>query len=42
MKDFFIYFFGVGTEVEFSAFTLPHFAPIILMGLAIYLIYRFP
>ncbi|MBE7080414.1 MAG: TIGR02206 family membrane protein [Clostridiales bacterium] len=41
MKDFFIYFFGVGTEVEFSAFTLPHFAPIILMGLAIYLIYRF-
>lgn len=41
MKDFFIYFFGVGTEVEFSAFTLPHFLPIILMCAVIYLIYRF-
>ena len=41
MKDFFVYFFGAGTEVEFSNFTLPHFAPIILMGLVIFLIYHF-
>lgn len=25
MKDFFSYFFGAGTEVEFKNFTLAHF-----------------
>ena len=29
MKDFFIYFFGAGTEVEFSLFTVAHFAPVV-------------
>lgn len=29
MKDFLIYFFGAGTEVEFSLFTVAHFAPVI-------------
>ena len=40
MKDFLIYFFGQGTEVEFSLFTFAHFAPILLMCLAIRLMYR--
>ena len=40
MKDFLIYFFGQGTEVEFSLFTVAHFAPILLMILTIWLIYR--
>ena len=31
MKDFFRYFFGEGTQPEFSLFTFAHFAPIILM-----------
>ena len=30
MKEFFQYFFGVGTEVEFTNFSFAHFAPIIL------------
>ena len=29
MKYFFIYFFGAGTEVEFSLFTVAHFAPVV-------------
>lgn len=41
MKDFINYFFGVGTEVEFQNFTLAHFAPIAVMVLLIYLIYRY-
>lgn len=41
MKDFFKYFFGAGTEVEFENFTLPHFLPIILMIVVILLIYFF-
>lgn len=41
MKDFFHYFFGKGEAVEFSNFTFAHFAPIILMGVVIYLIYRY-
>jgi len=40
MKDFIIYFFGQGTEQEFSLFTLAHFAPVVLMLLVIWLIYR--
>ena len=40
MKDFLTYFFGQGTEVEFSNFTLAHFAPILFAIGIIYLIYR--
>ncbi|MBQ1256228.1 MAG: TIGR02206 family membrane protein, partial [Clostridia bacterium] len=41
MKVFFSYFFGQGTETEFTNFTMAHFLPIILMILAVLLIYRF-
>jgi len=40
LREFFIYFFGAGTEQEFALFTPAHFAPILLMLAAIYLIYR--
>ena len=40
MKDFFGYFFGAGETQEFYSFTFAHFAPIILMLLVIFLIYR--
>ncbi|MBE6919680.1 MAG: TIGR02206 family membrane protein [Ruminococcaceae bacterium] len=40
MLEFCRYFFGEGTEVEFSLFTFAHFAPILLMLTLIYLIYR--
>ena len=40
MKDGFVYFFGEGTEVEFSLFTLAHFAPVILMLGVIFLVYK--
>ena len=30
MKEFLIYFFGKGQEIEFSNFTFPHFAPILI------------
>lgn len=40
MKEFFIYFFGRGTETEFSLFTPAHFAPIVLMLLVIWCIYK--
>lgn len=40
MRDFFHYFFGQGTEVEFSIFTLAHFIPIALLLLTIFLIRR--
>ena len=41
MKDFLTYFFGVGTEPEFTIFTFAHFAPIILLIAAILLMHRF-
>ena len=41
MRDLCYYFFGMGTEVEFSLFTFAHFAPILLMLLAIWLTYRY-
>ena len=41
MKAFFQYFFGAGTEVEFSNFTFAHFAPILVMLGLIFLIRRF-
>ncbi len=40
MKEFFQYFFGAGTEVEFSNFSFAHFAPILLAAGLIFLIYR--
>ena len=41
MKEFFIYFFGKGDEVEFVNFSFAHFAPILLMFVVILLIFRF-
>lgn len=41
MKTFIEYFFGAGSEIEFEIFTLPHFIPIIIMFLLIFLIYHF-
>ena len=41
MKDFLKYFFGQGTEVEFTNFSLAHFLPILLMVGLILLIYRY-
>lgn len=40
MKAFFAYFFGEGTQQEFSIFTFAHFAPILVMLGVILLIYR--
>ena len=40
MKEKIAYFFGSGTEVEFSLFTPAHFAPVILMLGVIFLIYK--
>ena len=40
MKAFFAYFFGAGTQQEFSIFTFAHFAPILVMLGVILLIYR--
>ena len=41
MKEFFQHFFGQGTEVEFTNFSLAHFLPIILMVAVIWVIWRF-
>ncbi len=41
MKDFFHYFFGEGTEIEFSIFTFAHLAPILVGAAIIFLIYLF-
>ena len=41
MKDFLIYFFGQGTEIEFTNFSLAHFIPIALMAGLIWVIYHF-
>lgn len=40
MKDWLVYFFGAGDQVEFSLFTPAHVAPILTMLAVIYLIYR--
>jgi len=40
MKAFFAYFFGEGTQQEFSIFTFAHFAPILVAIGCILLIYR--
>ena len=39
--EFFSYFFGTGTEIEFTNFSLAHFLPIILMLAVIFLIRHF-
>lgn len=41
MVEFLKYFLGQGDEVEFTNFTLPHFLPILIAGILIYLMYRF-
>ena len=41
MKEFLIYFFGVGTEPEFAIFTPAHFAPIALLLVALFMLYKF-
>ena len=41
MKDFFIYFFGAGTEQEFAIFTLAHFMPVAVMLAVIFLIRKY-
>ncbi|MBQ7785889.1 MAG: TIGR02206 family membrane protein [Clostridia bacterium] len=41
MKEFFIYFFGQGTEPEFALFTPAHFVPVLLMLAVIFLMSRF-
>lgn len=41
MKEFLQYFFGQGTEVEFTNFSLAHFAPILIAVGLILTIYRF-
>ena len=41
MKNVLIYFFGQGTEPEFSLFTFAHFAPIAVMLATIFLIRRY-
>ena len=40
MKDFLQYFFGAGSEPEFALFTPAHFAPILLLIAALYLLHR--
>lgn len=41
MREFLIYFFGKGEEIEFNNFTLAHFMPIIVAVAVIILIFRF-
>ena len=41
MQDFFRYFFGVGTEPEFALFTPAHFAPILLLVVALFMLHRY-
>ena len=41
MKAFLDYFFGAGTEIEFTNFSLAHFLPILVAAGLIFVIYRF-
>ena len=41
MKEFFHYFFGQGSEVEFENFTFAHLAPILVGAAVIFAIYYF-
>lgn len=40
MKEFFSYFFGAGSEPEFTNFTFAHLAPILVAAAVIFIIYR--
>ena len=40
MKEFLTYFFGAGDTPEFSIFTLAHLIPILLLGAALFVLYR--
>lgn len=40
-KDFFIHFFGQGTEVEFSIFTVAHLMPVLALVAALFLLHRY-
>lgn len=40
MREALRYFFGAGTEPEFALFTPAHFAPIVLLACALFLLYR--
>lgn len=40
IRNFFTYFFGEGTQPEFALFTLAHFAPILLLIAAIWMLWR--
>ena len=41
MQEFFAHFFGEGTEIEFTNFSLAHFLPVLMAAGLIYVIYRF-
>ncbi len=41
MQDFFRYFFGAGITPEFSLFTPAHLIPIALLGVVLFLLYRY-
>jgi len=41
MKEFFVYFFGQGTEPEFALFTPAHFMPVLLMVAVLALMSRY-
>ncbi len=41
INDFFRYFFGIGTEVEFKHFSIAHLIPILVAAAIIYCIWRF-
>ncbi len=41
MKELIAYFFGQGESIEFRNFTAAHFIPIILLGVVIFLTYKF-
>ena len=40
MKEFFSYFFGAGTEIEFTNFGFAHFAPILVAIGIIFAIFK--
>lgn len=40
MKNFFIHFFGQGSEPEFALLSLAHIMPILLLAVTLYLLYR--
>ena len=41
MKNFFLYFFGKGTEPEFSLFSAAHLIPVFLLFVVLFLLYKY-